>query len=614
MRHCVSLVVCGCCFGLFAGCSHMTEKRVVQAFSDSLHEHDLEKLQANATDGFEHKALHGPETFEAIKLVDLPEGKHKIVKVSKKKDEDTKKVVEKHVTAEVEDGEGKRRVQYVLKQDGENRGWLVDEMYLSGEDKKKGKSVGSRLAVLASLHESLDAWRSAERSRILHVATPEFAHALGELAPEQLAQFAKKITSDVAEETGLRPQERLGEETAELRVPKIDGELVLSFRRVEERWKLDDLQVKSRKGAEAIESVRHMSAAVAAAQGFQAAYRATDKTKLQTVCTQRFYSGCLENSDLSSVPLPGGAEGLNQFDVKLEGSTATFVIPAGEEILKLTLVRDAQHQMHAAPHYRVDDVTIYELKTSQDKRLSALFTGQASLAGFAAALAANDVQGLQANSTIDFNERVWKHLAAEDFPQLPLAEFEPVPPRVVQMLFKGPMTELLVEQGSTPLTYILRDHGGRLVVDDVQIPVAPVEEAAAGFNQGRPTSLKANLEFMRPVLHFASAINASEMAEVRRIVTADFARLVWNHYDEKAPDFEYDPLPYLRAPLSRVKLLPGDRAELLLGDRRFGAQVLLVRENSEYRVDDVWLISESLPDQKVGLRRTIVRPQVARRQ
>src|SRR5262249_26073044 len=83
-------------------------------------------------------------------------------------------------------------------------------------------------------------------------------------------------------------------------------------------------KVKSRKGAADIESVRHMSAAMSAAQRFQGAYRAADKPILKEVCTPRFYNGSLATADLSSVTLPDAAGGMDDFNVKLEGAGATF--------------------------------------------------------------------------------------------------------------------------------------------------------------------------------------------------------------------------------------------------------------------------------------------------
>lgn len=590
----------------------MAENRVIQAFSESLQEHDLKKLRESASTDFEKQAISGEEMFQSLKLVNMPEGKLTVVKVVDKKDGDEEEIVEKRVMVKYGDKKKGPRIAYVLKRDGENGAWVVDNAFLNREDLNSKKSLAMRLAVLNCLRDSRQAWESAERDRILAVATPEMAQALSDLSPVQLAQFAKKVTADVAKESGVRPHERIGEETAELSIPKLNGEVVFLMRRVDDHWKLDDLKVKSRKGADDIESVRHMAAAMSSALVFQAAYRAGDKAKLQLVSTRTFYTGSLANAELTSVALPGAADSMGDFEVKLEGSRATFIVPAGDEVLKLSLVRDPLEKVHAAPSYRVDDVTIFELKTSQDKRLSALFTAQASLTGFAAALAAKDLEGLREFATHDFNERVWQNFTDDDLAQLPLAEFEPVGPRVIQTLFKGSLTEIQVEQGNTPLTYVLRDDNGRLLVDDVLAPDLGLDDVSAqSLSKIQPESLKAKLQFLRPVVQFADGLQKSQLDRVRNTVSLDFARLVWNHYDEKAPQFEDDPMPYLRAPFRSVRVLSGDRAEVVLGNRRLGARALLVRERGEFRIDNVFLVSDRMAGGEVALRQTI-RAQLAR--
>ncbi|MGQ0633901.1 MAG: hypothetical protein ACT4QC_04775 [Planctomycetaceae bacterium] len=615
MRKTALFVVCGCWIAQTTGCSHLTERRVVQAFAESLRQHDLKKLQQQSSDAFEQKAVHGEDTFDTVKLVDIPDGTLHIVKVVKKQDDDSNSVVERRVVARVGNKKTGQKVQFVLKRDGDSRRWVVDEMYLSSDDLKKGRSLGARLAVLHGLHDSLEAWQSADRDRILATATPEFGQSLAELAPAQLSQFATKVTTDVAHDTGIRPQDRLGEETAELSVPRIDGELVFSFRRLDDAWKLDELKVKSRKGAADIASVRQMSAAMGAAQRFQGAYRAGDKPALQLVCTPRFFNGSLATADLTTVPLPAAADTMDDFNVKLEGTGATFVVPAGGEVLKLTLVRDALEQIHAAPRYRIDDVTIYELQTAQDKRLSALFTAHASLIGFSSAIAARDLGAVRQFATQDFKERVWEGLAAQDWRHLPLNDLEPVPPRIVQTSFKGSLTEVLVEQGNTPLTYVLRDDAGRMLVDDVLLPPTLADDAPAAGSvaAARSESLKARLEIVLPVLAFSSGLEAENMVRVRANASEEFCRLVWQHFEnDHPPQFDHDPLPHLYAPVTAIRWLPGEKAELRLGDSRLGARIDLVRERGKYRLEDVTLVSETMPEQQVRLRNSI-NMRVARR-
>src|SRR5439155_16235535 len=117
MRAILPSVLWGFVVCLSAGCSHLVESRVVQAFSESLKEHDAARLAAGASSEFEDKALKGDETFRALKMIDLPEGMPKVVKVNNIKDEAGKEVVEKRVVAAV--GKEKRRVVFRLTPDGE---------------------------------------------------------------------------------------------------------------------------------------------------------------------------------------------------------------------------------------------------------------------------------------------------------------------------------------------------------------------------------------------------------------------------------------------------------------------------------------------------------------
>ncbi|MFN0053742.1 MAG: hypothetical protein ACKV0T_16295 [Planctomycetales bacterium] len=599
MRAVVALLICGVCGFWSAGCAHMEETRVVKAFSESLKEHDLKQLQAQTSSDFKKQVVQGDETFQALEMINLPDGKYKVVKVKETKD-DNNKVTEKRVTVEFGDKRsGRKRVQYLLKPDTDSSKWVVDNVFLSKEDLKANKSVAARASVLLAVRQALDAWHSGEHTKIVAIATPEFAAALEQLSPPHLQRFSRKVMADVAPHAQVLSQERIGVEMAEMRVPKTSSELVLKFRRLDERWRLDDLQVESRRNGDPIASVRHVTSAMSTALVFQNAYRSGDKSGLERTATREFFQGSLANADLSIVSLPGVSTGEEDFDIQLEGGMATFQLPAGDEMLKISLQCQKAEQIHAAPQYLVNDVTIYELNGTQDKRLSALFTGHAALGAFCQALATRDVRELRALSTHDFNQRVWAQFQPEYFQQLDGVELTVTRPRIVQTVFKGSMIEVLVEENTTPLTYVLRDEGGRMLMDDVLSPAA-----------NRPESLKQTAELLIPVLEFASALKLSDLDMVRGRSTEEFSRLAWNNYRE-APEFEHDPLPHLQGKLSRLNL-KGDRVELLLGSETQGAQVTLLREEGQFRVDDVTLISGPDKAQREGLRQA-VRRQLANR-
>jgi hypothetical protein len=597
MRTILPFVLCGSAVGLSAGCTHMFESRVVQAFAESVKAHDVARLKTETSADFEEKAVKGDDTFRALSMLDLPEGLPKVVSVKPIKDDEGKTVVAKRVVATI--GKEKRKVVYRLAPDKKTGRWVVDDLFLSREDEQENKSVATRLSVLLALHESLDAWKAGTREPILAAATTEFRESLSNLTPGQLAQFAKKCTDELADQTRILPDPRIGEETSELRVAKSEGELILKFRRDGQHWKLDDLALESRRSGEDIASGRQVAAAMSAALTFETAYRSADKRTLQRVCERAFFDGCLASADLRLVRLPEPGPGLDGFDVKLEENMATFVVPAGGEVLKISMKQQRQDELHAAPRFLVAEVTIYDLNSTQDKRLSSLFTAHATMENFAAALASRDKTRLLANATHDFNERVWKKTNKAHFDGLPMTGLAPGKPRIVQTRFQGSLTEILVEQGETPLTYVLREEGGRMLVDDVLAP-AP----------GWPESMKLTAEILIPVLNltdglarWSDVLTAEEMDVVRASSTADFSKFAWNHLD-LLTDFEPSPATFFKARLSGISV-SGDRADVVYGNSRRGARFSIIKEAGAFKVDDVTLVAGPLENDQIALKRTI---------
>ena len=126
-----------------AGCKNLTETRVITAFHRSLSEHDLETLREQVSEDFETKAIKGADTFEALDLIDFPEGKIKVVKVVETKTDDKKRPIEKKVTVEV--GEAKQRVVVFLEKEADRNRWVVRDEYLRREDMEKNRALSTRL-------------------------------------------------------------------------------------------------------------------------------------------------------------------------------------------------------------------------------------------------------------------------------------------------------------------------------------------------------------------------------------------------------------------------------------------------------------------------------------
>ncbi len=572
------------------GCSHMTETRVITAFHQSLEKHDLAALREQVSSDFETRAVRGADTFEALDLIDFPEGQIKVVKSVDTEKDDRKRPIEKKVTVQV--GEEKREVIVLLKRVGDTKRWVVDDEYLRREDIEKNKTLSARLEVLVAVNRTINAWRTGDRNDIGTVATPEFSQALVSLNPEHFRQLSQKLTTGIAPQARVLPNEKIGEETAVVHVPRSDGELVLRYRRVESRWQLDDISLETRKGTGEIASVRDMTSALGTAVWFLQCYREQNKPRLAELCESQFFRGSLKESDLSQVPLPEGPASMQDFEVDLKDNTAAILVRKGDEAIKINLERMAEKTLHDKPTYLVNEVTIYELKSNQDKRLSALYNSRTALEAFAMALAQQDLPRLLNHSTHDFKDRVWQATTEQHFAWMPLEDFQAEKPRVLQTLFKGPLTEILVEHGNTPVTYQLRDEEGQIRVDDVMMPAADY-----------PQSLKATLEAVIPVANFALALESGDIKRVRTAVAEDFTRSVWRYLDE-VPQFDPAPESYLKNSLSAISVR-GNGAVVVLGNSRRGAQVTLRRENGRYKVEDMTLVAGALPDERIALKRTI---------
>lgn len=578
-RYFLRVLLCGVCLGPIQGCTSTVESRVIQAFSDSLQKENMVGLRKSSSADFDTKALQSDKAIAAFKIVGVPTGKSKVVKVVDKGDA-------KKVTVEV--GEAKRKLLYRLERDPDTNKWVVDDIFLNPKPAPTNKPVSEQMSLLLSARDFIDAWKTGERGPVLGSVTPEFSQLLGELPNAHLANLTKQLAGEVKEPKSVD----ISEESAELHFSKLSGDLVVVFRKVRNQWKADDAAIESRREGDNIASVRLMAAATSAALTFQSAYNSSDKQALARVCTKKFFDVSLAPADLSLVKLPLARDQQVDAEVKLDGQSATFITHDQGDVVKISLAKQTSEDTSAPLQYLVEEVTIYEMHGKQDKRLSALFTAHAVMQLFSEDLLSRDIQKLQLNSTPDFNHRVWSRVSPATMQQLPMAEINPGQPVVINTVFQGPVTQVTVNQGGGPLTYVLRDHGGRVYVDDVLMPAA-----------NRPESLKATLELMIPIFDFSAGFHAAAMEILRANASREFCRTVWNQVD-KMPEIAQDPIRFLRAPLSKINLTP-DRALIILGDDRYGAKVFLVKERDRYVLDDVLLVAGPETRERQSLKRIL---------
>lgn len=608
-----------CCFGLAVvtatggiGCSHMIETRAITAFSKNLNDEDLDGLMEATSQDFRQRALRTTTAFEDLKILNLPDGKTTIVEV----EDDGKN--KKRVTVEVSDGktdkkskkgsssDSKKEIFYELVK-GKDGHWVVDDIYL--KQKRKGvvayKSVTEQMDMLLSIREFLDAWSRGDREQVLSVTTPKFREALDPLPPSYLATLTKIVSNGKPTGGKYKPNAQMDEKVAVVRLPRHVGDTVISMELANGRWQIADVAVDC-KGDEQLPSMLKLAQAVNGCTAFLAAYGEGNKAKLAELSSEDFFEGSLSVGDLSQAKLPDSQFSEHQIQVKLRGNRADFVLKNDVELVQIDMHRDPEKSPDSPGKFRVSDVTIYEIETKQEKRLSALFTAQGMLEIFVHALEARDVGTLKHTSTRDLANRVWGRLNQETLQSMPLDIFDGSEMEFVSASFQGALTRIEAKHGGRTVTYVLRDENGRFFVDDVSWQIT-----------GVPSSLKNTLEILVPIQEFASAIaqgrdpqkQETALERLQAISTSDFNRVVWRQ-TRYVPNSGMSTDTFLKAPLKHIAITDQE-VTVQLGDNRYGAKVTLRKEFERYVVDDVTLIAGVDDSQRLALKHSL-RTQMAR--
>ncbi len=584
---CLSLVVFG------AGCSHLFESRAINRFSENLQKQDLDGLKEATTDEFAEKALRTASALEDIKILRVPDGKVTVVEV-KDIDKDRRRVT-------VKVGDAKKEVFYELVRSYANR-WVVDDVYL--KQKKTGvvayKSVTEQMNLLLTVREFLDAWDGGERERVLAVTGPELSAALERLPPVYLARLSARIAGPRTEKSEFKPQAQLEDDTAVVRLPRQGGEAVLSLKLNNDKWIVTDIALDAKDETQRIPSVHKLALAVLTCTDFLAAYQKGDKAELEILCDRDFYQGSLKVADLQQVVLPAPQLPDHELDVQLRNQRADFILRGENEVVQIDLRREDSAEPMAPPTFRVCDVTIYELESKQEKRLSALFTSEEMLELFCAALAERDLDHLRHSSSQDFSGRVWRRLNAATVIGLPLEVFDDPKPQVISTTFQGSLTRVETRQNGLPITYFLRQENGRFYVDDIHWQIT-----------GRPASVKQTLDLMIPLKNFAAAIalgrdpgeQKAVLEMLQQTCSSDFNRMVWQQ-TEFVPNSGLSADTFLNAPLRSI--VQSDSETIIrVGDENYGAEVQIRKENQRHVVDEIRLIAGVAESERIEVKHTM---------
>jgi hypothetical protein len=579
----------------FKQLTYSSESSVISSFIDNLEKSDIEELKDVSSTDFKGSALRHSKAADAFKMLNIPDGKVKIVEVKEKSSE------EKRVLVKV--GEKERKLYFDLIYDTKARKWVVDDVQFKKNLKpgQVNKSVAEQMELLLSIQEFLDAWETGERSQILATSTVELRRSLEPLPPQSLKQFTAKVTADLKRDS-IKPEVEGHASMAIVNLKRKGGGILLTMRLENDKWLADDIAVESKKEEGAISSVRKQAQVLLTAIHFCQAYVTDTKVELEKTTQARFFRSVLQHADLSKVPMPIKNAEEEDYDVKLLATRAEVLIKRPDQVIQLTLSQgppelDAdgkalEASAETGKPFLVDEVTLHEISSKQEKRLSAIFSSQSLVMVFAEALANADLKSLRFESTTDFQNRVWSRIELDDLAELSLEQIEAERPVILDTAFKGPLTEVTVNQGSTPVTYVLRDQNGRLLVDDVLLPALD-----------RPNSLKMNLEVQIPFRNFAKGLRTGDMRLVRDHASREFNKLVFQSMN-RLPKIQSDPAPFLKAPLTRVQLT-SDRALLILGTERYGAKVMMMKENDHYMIDDILMVSGLEQSQRTGLKQSL---------
>ncbi len=567
----------------FTGCANFVETRAITAFTEALQEQDTNKLRDKVSSNFEHKALRMDQSIDDFAVLRLPKGEVTITNVNDISE------TEKEVEAEI--GERKERVKYKLVREAKTRTWVVDDIKIR---QKKGNIVASRsvtelMDLITSVREFLKAWDGGEQRDMVALATPEFGTVLGSLPREYVANLAKQAIGDRAQESKIKPEAQIDEDVAVVRLPRKSGQMVISFRKSDGQWAIDDVAVESRGDKAHIPSVRQLAIALQSATQFLDAYNSVNKDRLQEVCKKGLYDGSLAAADLRAVKLPTSAEAMADYSIRLETGVADFVVNGEREVVKLSLVQLKGEDSQTATRYLVEEISIYDLAEKQEKRLSAMFVSSELVDEFSKALVTRDLEMLKVLASLDFRTKVWNRVDEATLLQLPMREIENSAPQLMTTVYNGPVTEITVKQGSRALVFKLVDRGGKMYIDDVLVPVV-----------GRPNSLKTTLEVMISVTRFVNALGEEDLKGLQRTSSRDYNRLVW-HVAQAMPQVGINPFEHFRHPLVQLDV-EEKQAVVGLGDDRFGARFLMVKEGDQFVVDDVLLIAGPDAVQRVALK------------
>lgn len=563
----------------------------VQRFVDAVELERLDLVRATCSRRFGERALSHPDSFADLDVISLPVGEVEVLKL------DNVSETEKRVQAAV--GEHKQKLTFALQFDADEKEWLVDDIFM--RQKKDGviarRSVSDQMQLLVTVRNFMEAAQNEDRPALLANTTPDFQHILAELPDQAFERIRARIAGEKPMRS-LTPDAQLSEDKAIVKIHRLSGQLLMTLVIDDGAWKINDLAVESREDQYHIPSLRHTASVIKTGVDFLKAYQAGDRQGLEAVSEPRFYRYNLSDADLTSFPLPVDEMLKSEYRIKAQGRVATIVVPVGDDVVTLDLERDEfSDETEDSEEYRVRELTYFSAQNDQKRQLSSVFTSQSTLKAFAKALSERNLQVIQRLATPDFNRLVWDRLDEQSVKTLPIEGWQGGPYRIIRANYQGKLTEFAVQHGEYVVTYQIRDWNGEQLVDDILVRIPD-----------RPKSLKNTLALVIPVHKFVEGIASDDLVQIQRSVSRDYNRLVWKHL-AGVPAVAKNSLRFCLQPLGEVQMR-GEEADVHLNGATLGAEVNLVREDEQWVVDEVHLLSHDRQMETAELKQTM-RMQVA---
>lgn len=570
------------------GCASMPEMQTIEQFAQAMEKEDLKSLKHHTTMKFSKVALRDKSSLDDLKVLKIPTGEATIVEI--------KDVSENHKKVVVEVGKNKKKLLYELKKVTKTGEWVVDDIYINQKHKNLNvmKSVSEQMDLLLTIREFVDAWENGNRDDILASTDGEFKETLDQLQPAFLAKLAKRVSGNSSKSKWKKPDAQLDKDIAIIRLDRRSGQMIITMKLKDGKWKATDVAVESRVDGQHVKSAKKEARMLLAVSNFLDAYNQNDKVALKKYSADKFYQGSLNFGDLKVAPLPESNVAAVDYELKTEGDLANFITHNNGKMVNLSILKIESDEMDVPDQYLIEEVTLFKDHGNQQITLTSLFSSRAITLLFNEALTKHDIKILGFSSTPDLSTRVWDKVSPNLVAQLPVDDIAQPGFEILDIDFNGSVTKVHARQGNLPLTYILRDHLGQLLVDDIELDL-----------QGRPASVKATLELLVQVQNYAYDMHENNIRNLQRHSSRDFNELVWRQVD-RVPKTAY-PIPeLLMSKLTSMELNENQGfARIKLGDDQRGATVLIKRQHDEYVVDDIMIHSDKVASRYVSSKKEL---------